>query len=123
VNVAKIIAQSFKRFGKPVGVRPAVLIKDKPGVRTPGAITGGRNPTTETFSATGLIAEYSAFELQNTLITAGDRKILLFCASISGSAVPAPGDRIAIEDATYTIVKDGVGRDPAAATYVCQCRA
>jgi hypothetical protein len=123
VNVAKLIAQSFKRFGKPVGVQPAVLIKDKPGVRTPGAVTSGTNPTTQTFSATGLVAEYSAFELQNTLITASDRKILLFGASISGGAIPVPGDRIAIEGATYTIVKDGVRRDPAAAAYVCQCRA
>lgn len=121
VDVAKLIASNFAKLGGPVGVRPAVLIKVTPGTRTGGAVSGGTNPTTASFAATGLITDYSAFEQQNSLIKDGDRKVMLFGASIATGAIPDPNDRVTIDGATYTIVGP-IKRDPAKATYILQCR-
>lgn len=121
VDVAKLIAANFAKLGAPVGVRPAVLIKVTPGTRTGGAASAGTNPTSASFAATGLVTGYSAFEQQNTLIRDGDRKVMLFGASIAGGAIPEPNDRVTIDGATYTIVGP-IDRDPAKATYILQCR-
>lgn len=122
LNVAKLIASNFKKFGKPVGVQDCTLLKRTPGTRHPSAVSAGTNATEQTFAATGLVVDYRANQIDGTLIKAGDRKVMLFGASISGGAVPEPGNRITIDGETLTIVKDGVGRDPAKATYPCQCR-
>lgn len=122
LNVAKLIASNFKKFGKPVGVQDCTLTKRAPGTRHPAAVSAGTNGTEQTFTASGLIVEYKAYQIDGTLIKAGDRKVMLFGASISGGAVPEPGDRITIDGETLTIVKDGVNRDPAKATYQCQVR-
>lgn len=121
-NVARLIAANFAKFGKPVGVQGCTLTKSTPGTRTAGAISAGTNPTTATFTATGLVSDYKASQIDGTLIKQGDRQVTLFGASISNGAVPEPGDRITIDGETLTIVKGGVGRDPAKATYLCQCR-
>lgn len=122
IDIAALIAANFARFGGPVGVQSAVLTKITPGIRMPGAATSGTNPTARDFAADGIVADFTAYELQSTLIKAGDRKVLLFGASIEGGAVPEPNDRIAIGGETLVIVGP-VGRDPALAVYTCQCRA
>lgn len=121
INIAQLIAQQFTKNGKSLGVGPCTLTKSIPGTRTPGAISAGTNPTTKTFSATGLVTDFSAYERASNLVAEGARKVVLFGASIAGGAVPAPGDRVAIGGETLTIVKAGVDADPVKATYTCQC--
>lgn len=122
MNIAKIIATSFQKFGKDLGFQSCTLTKSAPGTRMPGAVSAGTNPTTTSYAATGLVVDYKAYQIDGTLIKAGDRQVLLLGASISGGAVPEPGDRIAIGGETLTVTKDGVTRDPAKATYQCNCR-
>jgi hypothetical protein len=123
IDVAKIIAQNFAKFGGPVRANlPATLTKLTPGIRMPGAISGGTNPTSETFAAMGFVSGFTAFEITNTVIKDGDRKVILFGASIAGGAVPEPNDRVTIDGETLTIVRI-IDRDPARATYSLQCRA
>ena len=74
--------------------RSMTLVKVANGTRTPGAISGGTNPTTTSHTARGRIDEYSAYELANSLAVAGDRKILLLGASIAGGVTPSPSDHI-----------------------------
>lgn len=122
IDIAALVASNFAKFGGPVGVKPCTLIKTIPGTRMPGAISAGTNPTTQTFAASGFVSDYTSYELQSTLISASDRKVVLFGASITGGAVPEPTDQIAIGGETLTIVKDGIDADPARAIYTCQCR-
>lgn len=126
VNVAKLIAKNFARFGKPVGVKAAMLTKVTRGPRG-ATVTAGTPEITTTHTAVGLVVTLTPFQIANTLIANVSRVVMLFGASIAGGAVPAPGDRITIEGTTSTIVNDdggkrAVARDPAAATYLCQCR-
>ena len=99
---------------------PATLTKVTPGTRTPGTYSAGTNPTTATYSALGLLVDYQASEIKDTLIQQGDRKVLLMGASIQGGQVPGPDDRITIDGLTFRIID--VDRDPASATYICQSR-
>ncbi len=122
MNIAKVIATNFAKFGKDLGVKACTLTKSTPGIRMPGAISAGTNPTTQTFAATGLVTDYSAYDLAGTVIKAGDRKVLLFGASIAGGAQPEPGDRVAIGGETLRIVEHGVTADPVKAAFICQCR-
>lgn len=122
IDIAKIIAANFSKFGKPLKVTSCTLIKSTPGTRTPGAISGGTNPTTSQFKALGMVADYSAYYIANGLVSQGDRKVTLFGASIQGGAVPEPGDRVAIGGETLTIYADGVQGDGVKATYSCRCR-
>jgi hypothetical protein len=103
-------------------LKPAVLIKVTAGARTPGAVSAGMNPTTKNYKAKGIEQNVVGLQLAGTLIAGVDAAIRLFGATIEGGQVPVPGDRISIAGKTYTIVKDGVGRDPASVSYLCQCR-
>lgn len=124
MNLAAVIAQNLVKYGKDIGVGPATLIKSTPGTRTPGAISGGTNPTTTSYPCSGFVAEYSAYEIANSLAAVGDRRVVLLGATIAGGAVvPIPGDRITIGGETLTIVTDGVRSDPVRATHDCRCRA
>lgn len=103
------------------GVLPAMLTKRAPTGRTPGNLTAGTNPVSTTHACRGIVLEYREDEFGDS-IQKGDRKVLLVANSIAGFAVPEPNDSITIEGATYRIAADGVKRDPAAASYECQCR-
>ncbi len=122
VDLARLIAQSFTRFGEPIGVKACSLIKATAGARDSGNVTAGPAITTTSYAARGLVAEYSSYDIANSLVQAGDRKVILFGASITGGAVPVPGDQILIGGETLTIAANGVKSDPVAATYTCQCR-
>lgn len=119
-DIATIVGEAIPGAGL---TRDAVLTKLTEGASAPGQTSGSGNPTAETFTAQGIVSDYNAFELQNTLIKAGDRKIKLIAKTISNGAIPEPLDRITIEGATYVIVDRGVTRDAAGAVYTCQCRA
>lgn len=103
------------------GILPATLTKRNPGTRTPGDLAAGMNPTTTTHACRGVVIDYREDEFGGS-IQKGDRKVLLTANSIAGMVAPEPNDSITIEGATYRIAADGVKRDPAAASYECQCR-
>jgi hypothetical protein len=116
-DIAQIVGDAIPAAGL---TRDAVLTKLTDGATAPGKTSGSGNPTAQTFAAQGIVSDYNAFELQSTLIKAGDRKVKLIATTIAGDAKPEPNDRIAIEGATYVVIR--VARDAASAVYTCQCR-
>lgn len=98
------------------------LTKVETGTRTPGALTGGTNPTETGHTVKGFVDEYKDYQIDGTLIQRGDRKVVILGGSLSSGVIPEPGDKITAEGQTRTIVEDGVKRDPAGATYTCQVR-
>lgn len=127
-DVAKLLAKNLAKYGKPIGVKPCTLIKVTPGTRTGGSLSGGTNPTPASYAASGMIESYSQYQIANSLVTVGDRKISILGGSLPMGIVPAPDDQIAIVDLdgvakTFTIVKDGVNSDPIGAVHICQSRA
>lgn len=103
------------------GGLPAItLVKVTPGQRVDGALTAGTNPTTNQFPARGFVDVYSDAVIDGTLITKADRKVVVLGASIAGGQIPTKGDQIIAEGRTLEVVD--VKRDPAGATYECQCR-
>lgn len=102
------------------GLPAATLTKITQGSRTTGSLTGGANPTSTAHSCKAVLSDYNDYQMSNTVIQTGDRKVLILTNTISGGVVPAMGDKITIEGATYNIIR--AKRDPAAATYECQVR-
>lgn len=101
---------------------PTQLIKRTPGERTSTALASGTNPQESTFSCRGFIEEYKNSQIDGTQVRKGDRKVLILGGTLPTGIVPESNDRIVIEGETLVIVRDGVTRDPAEATYVCQSR-
>jgi hypothetical protein len=116
IDIAGIVNEAMGS-GLPV----VTLVKVTAGVRVDGSLTGGTNPTTNQFPARGFVDDYKDAAIDGTLIKRGDRKVLVLGASIAGSQVPTQGDKLIAESRTYEVVD--VKRDPASATYECQCRA
>lgn len=100
------------------GLLDATLHVRTPGVRTPGDPTAGTNPTEVTEGCKGFVDDYTERQMEQEHIRLGDRKVLLLG---KGLTPPKPDDYITIESVKYAIVGP-VKRDPAAATFVCQCR-
>lgn len=85
------------------------------------------NPTkrlsTETsFPCRGFIDVFEDGTLSGTGIKITDRKIVILGASLPSGIEPVPGDKITAEGTTFTIVPNGVVRDPAGATFECQSK-
>lgn len=118
VDIAKLVDKNLS-----AKLKPATLQKKTAGTRSTTDLAGGTQPTSADFSAQGFVAEYKEHQIDETLIQRGDRRVVLIGNSIAGLQIPDPGDRIIIEDTTYVIQGEGVGRDPASATYTCHCRA
>lgn len=97
------------------------LTKVTPGTRGADE-TAGTNPTESSSTCKGFVDEYKDREINGTTVLVGDRKIVILGDSLPSGTVPKPGDKITAESVTRTIVKGGVKRDPAGATYTCQCR-
>lgn len=117
LDIAALINTNIQQAG---GVLTATLLKVTHGTRDPLNPSAGRQRIETSHTGNGFIEDYNEFQIDNTLVQRGDRRIILLGASISGSAIPEPNDQITIESVTYNIVN--VERDPAAATYTCQCR-
>ena len=85
-------------------------------------VTGGDgyDPTTTTadYACKGIVDEYSAFDIANSLAQFNDRKILVLATSLS--VTPKPDDTITIRGVTYRVVN--VSTDPALAVWVLQGR-
>lgn len=99
-----------------------ILTKIEPGTRTPGSLTGGTNPTETDHTVKGFVDEYQDKHIDGTLIKRGDRKVIILGGSLPSGTVPEPSDQLTAEGETRTIVENGVKRDPAGATYICQVR-
>lgn len=116
------------------GVNLAGIINDVLGPmvfdQTLIKITSERDPTnsskttkTETpYPCKGFISIFSENALKRTNINASHRNIVIFGDSLPVDIVPEHGDKIIAEGTTFTIVDDGVIRDPAGATYSCQSK-
>lgn len=118
-NIAKIINDSIAAAG---GVLDATLIVVTEGQRQAGNLTGGVRATETRRACKGFIDSYAENRIDGTIIKQGDRRVTLLGNSIQGGAVPSKDDKIEIEGEVLQIVSIP-NRDPAAATYTCQCRA
>lgn len=102
-------------------VLSATLTKVSRSGRVDGSLTAGLTQTPTNYSCKGFVDNFRDGEIDGSLVKAGDRKVILLGASISGGSVrPEIGDIITIESETRSVVR--VTRDPAAATYTCQVR-
>lgn len=118
MNLPKLLAQNLKRYGGPIGVKPATLVKVTPGTRTPGAVSSGTNPTTTSYPCTALISVLTAGTLPETEVQVDDRRIVVLGGSLASGVIPAPNDKVTIADVdgvakTFRLVApisgDGVG--------------
>jgi len=121
-NLPKLLAKNFKKYGKPIGVKSATLIKVTNGARTGGSISAGTNPTETNYPCLALVEHYSTFSIANSLATAQDRKISIFGGSLPTGVVPTSGDKVIAEGVTYH-VQELTDRDPAGAMYTVKARA
>lgn len=103
------------------GLLKATLTASTPGTRTSGSLTSGTQPTESTSTGRGVVTKYKDSQIDGTLVKVGDRKVLLITKSFNTIINPKAGDKVTIDEQTYSIVND-VTRDPASATYTCQCR-
>ena len=88
-----------------------------------GNLTEGTSPTETTYTVKGFVDSYTDRQLQSTNVQKGDRKISVLGGSLPSGIVPEPNDKLTDEAGNqFTIVEDGVMRDPAGALYECQCR-
>ena len=72
------------------------------------------------FPCKGFVDTYKDEWIDGGLVKVTDRKIVILGSSLPSGIVPEPGDTILAEGAVYTIVSEGVTRDPAGATYECR---
>lgn len=125
INIAKAVAKGFSGAnGTTLGFKSSVLTKYTPGIRRPGNLSGGTNPTTQDFKCSAI--EVTAFQSQlpDSLVQDSAAQVMILGATIEGGAAPAPTDRITIGNKTYVIIDKGnaVVRDPVGATYICACQ-
>lgn len=115
IDIAAVVKDAFA--GQLVS---GTLTRVTPGTRTPGALTGGENPTTTAHTFDGVYEEFTASQIDGELVRVGDRKVIMIAGTISPAAVPDVGDQITLEGDVTRVVR--VSRDPAAASYTCHVR-
>lgn len=114
-NIAKIIHKVISPI-----VFDQTLIKVS-STRDP--LDSTKRINTETSHACkGFVDNYKDGWANGTIIKISDRKIVIIGNSLTDGIVPEPNDKIIAEGTTWTIVKEGVVRDPAGATYECQSK-
>lgn len=80
---------------------------------------GSGTTTTVDYACKAIEDSYSLFEQQNTLIQAGDVKVIVLATTLA--VTPVTSDKITTRGVTRAIVN--VQRDPAGATWTLQARA
>ena len=98
----------------------ATLTKVAAGTRTPGALTGGTNPTDTDYACEGFIDSKNRKDVGGTLVEDGNVFVVLIGNSIASDQVPAIGDKVTTESTEYRI--RALDRDPDAATYTLLCK-
>lgn len=115
LNIAQLVADGISSAG---GVLTGVLIKRTSTGRTPGNLTGGRNPTDASHSFQGFVENRNEVRSGGTLVSAAGQFVSILGATLPSGITPESGDQIEIEGTTFNVL--GVpGRDPAAAVYEC----
>jgi hypothetical protein len=95
------------------------LIRETPGSTSPPYSPWAPGPsTTVDYPCKGMVDTFSAYERTNTLIAAGDVKVLVLAATLD--IAPTTADKVSIRGTEYAIVD--VSTDPATAVWTLQCR-
>jgi hypothetical protein len=116
VDIAGIIATAVAP-----GLLPATLTQFAPGAQ-PTRRTEAPPQVATAHSCRGIWEDYDPDMVRDSaLILAGDRKALLIGDTLPAGVVPKQGDTITIEGITLVVIRME-SRDPAAATYLVQCR-
>lgn len=110
-SLAKTVGSAFKTL-----FLEAVLTRDIPQDSPDPADPLPPVPTP--FDCKAIVEKYSDYYRTNGLVDAKDRKVLILAASLE--VTPEPGDRITIQNITFTI--QNVSTDPATAVWECQGR-
>lgn len=108
VDIAGEIASAFS--GQ---LRTGTLTKVTAGVRTPGNLTGGTNPTTADYTFEGFI-DTGTQQRRQGLATVKGQYLSILGGSVS--VVPEVDDLAILDGVTYTLV-ELEEEDPAAALY------
>lgn len=111
IDIAGIVNTSIAGAG---GVRPGQLTRSTPGTRTPGDLTGGTNPTTQTLPFQGFVTR-KVNRQRGTAVGNPYAEVSILGASIS--IVPEVNDVIVMDGRRYTLV-ELLSVDPALALYV-----
>lgn len=122
-KLAKLLAKNLKKQ-KLIGFGPLTLMKVTPGTRTPGAVSGGTNPTTTNYPCKGRLGTKRTTVVQGgALANVQLLTISILGATLSDAVDPAPGDKIVRSGVTYLIVSDGVTNpDGLRAIFDCAVR-
>ena len=116
VDVAKEVAKAIR----PSDVPSITLRQYAAGVRDPLNLSGGLNRSYTDYVSRGVVSDYTEREIADaTSVAAGDKRVLILAQPL-GDAVPRKDDELVTPDGTLRIVR--VERDPASASYECQCR-
>jgi hypothetical protein len=114
--LARKLCAAYERTGYCKAATLHVVTK---GVRDPGNLTGGTNPTVVEVPCKGLVVSWNRERLGGTLVQASDRVVRLLATTLRGE-VPKVGDRVTIEGVTAPVLS--VARGPAGASYLCMLR-
>lgn len=117
-----IQAEISKAIG-PADLPPITLRKWTVGTRNPVDLNSGTNPISVDYVTRGIVSAYTTRDIADTgTIQAGDKKVMMIAKPFADAGiVPDLGDEVIAEGVTLRIVAPVV-RDPATATYECQCR-
>lgn len=81
---------------------------------------GSGTTVTTDYSCQGFVDTFSAFDVANSLVLAGDVRIIVVATTLDMPSPPSPGDRVTANGKTYSVLN--VSADPALATYTLQAR-
>ena len=125
VDIAKEVANAIPSSAMPV----AVLRKIAQGALTAGQLTRGGTQTPTTYSTRGICVDFSKRKHPSASnVQVGDKEVLLLAEPLNG-VEPAKDDQVDVIEVlngtsttrSMTIVQVLI-RDPAAATWILQCR-
>ena len=115
LDIVGIIAREIAAAG---GVLAGTLTKTTPGVRTPGDLSGGTNPTTTSSGFRGFLENRDNVRLPGQLTAVSGRVLVILGGTLPAGVVPEANDSAVMEGETFSIVSI-LKRDPAGATYEC----
>lgn len=110
-SLAHTVGNAFKTL-----FLDAMLIRDVPVISPDPA--DPLPPQNAKYGCKAIVEGYSDYYRTNSLVDAKDRKVLILAASIG--VRPEPGDRVTINNITFTL--QDVSTDPAEAVWTCRGR-
>ena len=113
LDIAALVNNAIESAGN---VRPATLTQVTPGTRTSGDLTGGTNPTEQSYPCNAFVEDRNETRINGTLVSEGGRFVGILGGSLPPGIEPGSGDRVLIDGVTYEI-NEAASVDPAAALY------